>query len=400
MGKFTDTKYINTIDNLVDATKSKLVNPYYIFGDRKPTKVNYYAQNIEKSTLDEASGLYGAHVGKNSPFKFNKINDFLLYGIERITTEYDVSDFGTEASQIAGEAIVLPNTITPRPGDFFSISYVKETVLFKVNSVSPDTLDNGANIYKLEYALELTNAVDKIESQIEKTFNFIPRNVGTDFKTIIESCDYELIDSLESLVELLITYFENIFFDNRLQTFVYNHDGWLMYDPFMIEFMIRNNILNYGEKYIFVSHATYTDKTFAMDYSKTFFYSLEHPTESINCVVNATADLINDPNSLFMTRMEYYYKLRYFDKSPYKTRFAVFDTDVIDHIKNNEMYEKGNKNEFYNLWVAYFNNNKDFIKGNLLENVKSIDYMDNLSHFYALGISIFIIEQYIKMLLS
>ena len=400
MGKFTDTKYINTIDNLVDATKSKLVNPYYIFGDRKPTKVNYYAQNIEKSTLDEASGLYGAHVGKNSPFKFNKINDFLLYGIERITTEYDVSDFGTEASQIAGEAIILPNTITPRPGDFFSISYVKETVLFKVNSVSPDTLDNGANIYKLEYALELTNAVDKIESQIEKTFNFIPRNVGTDFKTIIESCDYELIDSLESLVELLITYFENIFFDNRLQTFVYNHDGWLMYDPFMIEFMIRNNILNYGEKYIFVSHATYTDKTFAMDYSKTFFYSLEHPTESINCVVNATADLINDPNSLFMTRMEYYYKLRYFDKSPYKTRFAVFDTDVIDHIKNNEMYEKGNKNEFYNLWVAYFNNNKDFIKGNLLENIKSIDYMGNLSHFYALGISIFIIEQYIKMLLS
>ena len=57
MGKFTDTKYTNTIDSLVNATKSKLNNPYYKFNDRKPTKVTYYAQNKEMSTLDEASGL-------------------------------------------------------------------------------------------------------------------------------------------------------------------------------------------------------------------------------------------------------------------------------------------------------------------------------------------------------
>ena len=33
MGKFTDTKYTNTIDSLVNATKSKLNNPYYKFND-------------------------------------------------------------------------------------------------------------------------------------------------------------------------------------------------------------------------------------------------------------------------------------------------------------------------------------------------------------------------------
>ena len=154
MGKFTDTKYVNTIDNLVDATKNKLNNPYYIFNNQSPTRVTYYSQNIESSTVDEASGLYEQHIGEMSPFKFNKIKDFIIYGIEKISTEYDVGDSGLEAGQINGSAIILPNTVNPRPGDFFSISYVKENILFKVNGVTSDTLDNGANVYKIEYAVK------------------------------------------------------------------------------------------------------------------------------------------------------------------------------------------------------------------------------------------------------
>ena len=103
MGKFTDTKYTNTIDSLVSATKSKINNPYYIFSDKKPTKVTYYSQNIEKSTLDEASGLYEAHLGGQSPFKYNKISDFIIYGIEKIATDYDLNDNnGIEANDITG----------------------------------------------------------------------------------------------------------------------------------------------------------------------------------------------------------------------------------------------------------------------------------------------------------
>lgn len=400
MGKFSDTKYINTVDKLVEATKEKLVNPYYPFGDKKPTKVNYYSQNIEKSTLDEASGLYGAHVGKNSPFKFNKIIDFLLYGIDRITTDYSVGDYGTESEPINGDAIILPNTITPRPGDFFSISYVKEIVLFKVNEVTPDTLDTGANIYKISYQLELTDSIDGIEAQVEKKFNFIVGNVGTDFKSVIQDCDYDLVNKLGALVDQLIIYFNNIFFDSRLQTFVYNHDGWHFYDPFIIEFFIRNKVLNYGDDYLYVSHALNTRKTFGMDYTKTLFYALENPKDDINCDINATADLISDPNSLFVTRMEYYYEVRYRDNSPYKTRFQIVDPDIIDHIKANKMYNKGDKNEYYNLWIAYFNGNDNFINGDILSLIKKADYMDNLSCFYSLGISIFIIEKYIDSLLS
>lgn len=399
MGKFSDTKYINTIDNLVGATKEKINNPYYIFSDKKPTKVTYYAQNIEMSTLDEASGLYGEHIGADSPFKFNKINDFLLYGIERINVEYEAGEYGVESNPITGSCIILPNTITPRPGDFFSITYIKEAILFKVNAVTTDTLDTGANIYSLEYSLDKIEGIDNIESQVEKSFNFLVNNVGTDFKTIIQDCDYDLIEKIESLIENLIIKFNNIFFNPKLQTFILNHDGWLMYDPFMIEFLRRNNVLSFSDEYIHVSHACETNRTFAMDYMKTIFYCLENPSNNIKCNTIGTADMIRDPNSLFVTRLEDYYWIRHVDRSPFKTRFTLIDMDIIDHINKNIYYEKDNKKEYYNLWIAYFNNNEDIIKGDLISLINNTDYLDNLSCFYALGITIFILERFIKTLM-
>ena len=36
---FTNTTYTNTITNLIQASESKISNPYYKFTDKKPTTV-------------------------------------------------------------------------------------------------------------------------------------------------------------------------------------------------------------------------------------------------------------------------------------------------------------------------------------------------------------------------
>ena len=400
MGKFVNTNYAKTVDNLTKAINNKIDNPYYKFTDQHPSKVTYYNQNIEKSTLDEASGLYEAHISSKSPIIFNKIKDFIIYGLDKVVLEYDAGDFGVEANSAgSGDAIILPNTIEPRPGDFFVLSYLKENLLFKVNGVSIDTLDTGANIYKIEYAAELTNSIENIEKQVDKSFTFLVDNVGTDMKSVISDDDKTYIEKLEVLIENMITIFNNLFFDSRLQTFVYNHDGYHMYDPYMIEFLIRNKILNYGDEYIFVDHATPVNKTFSMDYNRSFFRQLELPDEEINCTGLATADLISDPNSLFVTKLDEYYCVRYLDKTPYKTRFEIFNKDILERVKSGKMYIKGSKNEPYNLWINYFNPSKA-LKGDMVALIRDIDYMDNLSCFYMLPITIFILEKYVEKLLN
>ena len=213
-GRFTNTTYTNTVDSLVQASKGVLNNPYYVFTDKKPTKVTYYKQNLEKSTLDPGSNLNYAHIGQESPIKFTPVE---------------------------GEAVLPPNVIIPTMGDFFSISYLGEDILFKVNNVNNDTLDNGSNLYKINYKLEYTESRAEIEKQVTKTFHCVVNTIGSDFKCIIEETSYQLISILEDTLSEMVDAYQ-IFFNGKVQNFVYKMNGFYFYDSYLIEFMIKNKI--------------------------------------------------------------------------------------------------------------------------------------------------------------
>ena len=97
--------------SLVESYKDRLKNPYYTQTDKKATIVTYYNINKAKSTLDEGLKIEYSRLGKDSPLRFNRIHNFFIYGLERISTQLESGDFGIVASDIEGEAIILPNTI-------------------------------------------------------------------------------------------------------------------------------------------------------------------------------------------------------------------------------------------------------------------------------------------------
>lgn len=396
MGSFTNKQYTNVVDSLVQANASKLNNPYYVFSDKKPTKVVYYKQNLKKSTLDEASQLQYAHVSSESALRYNKIEDFYLYGIDRMSVDYDVGDNGLEANAISGEAYILPNTIEPIAGDFFSITYVKEDLLFKVNSVTPDTLDTGANIYKIEYQLELTNSSENIERQVVDSFKFIVNNIGTEFNSVIKSSDYELTAKLEGLIDNLIDWYIGIFFKPKLQTFVYKYDeAWNFYDPFMIEFMRRHDLMSTSD-YFYVAHQTNLEATFPFEYAKSIFAAIEEKAvKKIANTITCTADMITDINSLFTSRIEEYYQVKYVDNMPFKTRFSIIDYEIADHIKFNKLYDDGDKKSIYNLLISYMNDDENYISDAIIEKIHMMEFDDNKTIFYLIPIYIFIIKNYI-----
>lgn len=392
MGSFSNKTYTNIIDGLVEATNSKINNPYYVFSDKKPTKVTYYRQNAYMSTVDRGSKLQYAHVSKQSALKFNKIIDFVLYGIDKITVDYEVGDDGPEANPISGEAIILPNTIVPYDGDFFSIPYLKEDLLFKVDSITPDTLDTGANFYKIEYHLELINQSSQIESQVSETYNFVVSNAGTDFNCLLTSTQIDMTEKLESLSDQLINFFDGTFYKHQVQTFVYASDRGYIYDPYMIEFIRRNKL--FGSRYI--AHQTITERTFAYNYTKSIFYALEQKDSSLFIQsINVTADLITDINSLFTSRLENYYEVRYTDNGLYKERISILPKELTDAVKSGKTIS-GNKNSFYNLIVNYFNGSESYITDSIVDDIKKLESLDNRTLFYMVIFYIFIIQSYIK----
>ena len=134
----------NIIPNNV---KQILNNPYYLFNDKTASVCTYYNLNTTMTTLDEATRSNYAELTINSPLRFNKVTGFYLYGISKIEPSLDITEYGLEGDNVSGEAIVLPNTVVPYPGDRFTINQLGDKYIFMVTHANPNTLETGSVMY-------------------------------------------------------------------------------------------------------------------------------------------------------------------------------------------------------------------------------------------------------------
>lgn len=398
-GKFINTEHRDNIDHLVDGLKVILQNPYYKWNDKSGTAVQYFNQNKEATTLDQSTKLYYADIGLDSPIKYNVIEDMIIYGIEQIAISMENDEFGPQSSEISGEAIILPNTIIPYVGDYFKIIYAKEDLLFRVIDVTPDTLENGANIYKIQYKLE-SSRIDSIieEENIEDRYNMVVNNLGTGYNAIIRNESYNLIKELDKVLFNLRTYYKSIFYKERVQTFIYLYNGQRFYDPYMIEFLKENKILSGSEDYIYLVQQMKLSSMFPMNYSRSFFKCLEDKDlRRLRCYEHrGVAEYISDPLSIFQTRLENYYEVQHVIPDYNFGILPCFKDDLINAIEENKLLE-GN-DSIYNIIIKFFHNEK--INQKDIDDLDCIDYSDNIIIFYAIPCIIYCIEIFVKSLLQ
>ena len=400
MGNFINTNYNKTIDNLVEGAKSRLNNPFYIYGDRKPTIVTYYNINHNASTLDKGSSTLYDDIGQNSSLRFNKIENFHLYGIEKINVNLDIGEYGLEAP-IEGEALILPNTIVPVPGDMFIINHViDKPYLFMVTGIGIDTLYTGANFYKISYKLTRTDmdALTSLETvQTIKRFTYKAGNVGTTLTPLIESNQAELIDKIEDNIDTLLNYYMNLFYKNSVQNFILEYQHMYLYDPYLIEFMIRNKLFALsGNNYFHVEQAVYIGDTFALEYDHTIFKDIE--IKKSNMRLNSVYPVpVDDPNSLLVDRLESYYKLS--NKVMYKdydNPINWLDMDLLDRVINNELYDEDSNLYYRNLLILYMNNKEFDITDKLMNSIMDIEFNYTKELFYMIPILVFILKSYVN----
>ena len=400
MGNFINTNYNKTIDNLVEGAKSRLNNPFYIYGDRKPTIVTYYNINHNASTLDKGSSTLYDDIGQNSSLRFNKIENFHLYGLEKINVNLDVGEYGLE-SPIEGEALILPNTIVPVPGDMFIINHViDKPYLFMVTGIGIDTLYTGANFYKISYKLTRTDmdALTSLETvQTIKRFTYKAGNVGTTLTPLIESNQAELIDKIEDNIDTLLNYYMNLFYKNSVQNFILEYQHMYLYDPYLIEFMIRNKLFALsGNNYFHVEQAVYIGDTFALEYDHSIFKDIE--IKKSNMRLNSVYPVpVDDPNSLLVDRLESYYKLS--NKVMYKdydNPINWLDMDLLDRVINNELYDEDSNLYYRNLLILYMNNKEFDITDKIMNSIMDLEFNYTKELFYMIPILVFILKSYVN----
>ena len=402
MGKFINTNRKSSVDSLVEGTKQRLDNPYYLSMNKSPLIVTYFNINTLKTTYDPNTGLVEKYIGENSPIRFNKIENMFLYGdVERLTLDLEDGDWGLSSTDIEMELILLPNTIKPYPNDYFYINQVKEKYLFKVTNVATDTFDTGANFYKITCKLDKLN-YETILPQVVEEYTMIVDNFGGNLDTIVNKSDYNLIEILEVFISTLKNYYMALFFDTGVQTFIFHMDGRRFYDPFLIEFLIRNRILEGSDEYQYITQQINLPATFIIDYDKSIFRAVElknkeyfeYDKNTIDFKISRYAHLIDQKFSLLYSRIEDYYVVdEYRFSNPNVTKFSIIDKDAFIDICRDKKNDS-----IYDIFINFLNDiviSKEDL--DLIEN--NIDYANNINIFYYVPMLIFILEDYIKTVL-
>jgi len=404
MGKFINTQYFDNFDALVEMNQELVRNPFYWFNDKKATKVKYYNINNERTTLDPASKLSYTDLGDDSPIRFNVIHDFYIYQFPKAELNFETTDFGLENRPFEGESYIMPNTIVPCDGDFFEVDHVHDsTWLFKVTDVQRDTLDNGNNVYKIGWVLDRTTHREILDNVVEH-YKFVDTVAGTNIKSIVKLERYDLAKIFEETSKNLANYFKDLFWVDRVQTFIYKwYNEYNMYDPFAIEFIIRNRILADTDEYVHVEHQCRVPKTFSIDYNNSMYraFELRDKKKLLTSNYRSQADYIDDLVGIFKTRYEMYWKLNYKcvleENSPLNPKeiIPIIPQKLMDAIQNNDV----ENTICYERIIVKFFNDCDLCKDDL-EALDCIDTTETKYTFYTLILTIFILDFYTKKLLS
>ena len=399
--------------SLVDFQMDLLKNPFFLFNDKKGLPVEYYNLNTTQSQLDQGLKIPYANIGPESPLRFNLVHDFYLFGMERISVQLENGEMGIEGSEISGEAIILPDTIRPYPGDYFTINMTKKKYLFQVRSATIDTLENGGNYYRIDYKLEYLSD-DRLIPLVVNEFNFVSGNIGTNYSPVLSTTGYNLAKILDDTAVLLKQYFRGLFYNNKVQTFTFVYlyevcvnglNSSYFYDPYLIEFIIKNKILaNTGDKYEYIDHKTFPKADFPIKYSKSIWRAIEtKDKDHINsCIISSPGIYIDDPATIFSTRYENYFEMTYENPDPvadrWSSRLSIIPSQVIGHINEGQLFFNSPLSK-YNLLIKYFNDME--INAHDMDPLQRIDsYSNDKDTYYLIPIIIFILEYNIKKIMA
>ena len=412
MGSFISTTYSATTESIVKGYQNRVgsANPYFKFINHKPTQVTYWNINTKKTTLDQGTEQPYDQLTDEDPIRYNRINGFYLYGLGSISADTSIGEYGLEAN-IDGTAYILPNTIIPLEGDYFTINYLlngDKTMLFRVTSTNIDTLENGSNFYKITYKLDQTKTehYEALLKQTIKTFKYIASTAGTNFLALLDEETEQSIQNLFGVLSVLRNYYINLFYRRNIQTFVYPYKdaSMLIYDPYLIEFLIRNKVFDaQGDEYLYISQATFKSSTFAIEYMNTLFINIEQRKRELS--LNTVYPIqICDPNSLLVDRMEEYLELSV-QRQNYNFYDPInfLDMDLFDRIVNGTIYDEEDESlPIYRNIIINFMNKKavNSITSAQLRSLERIHYTRTKDLFYEIPLISHILNTYITDMMT
>lgn len=207
----------------------------------------YFNMNEDATTVDRGLKDIEQIFGKQSPLRYNQIDNFPLYGFNQAnpnnTDENQVEDITVE-----GDCIILPSTIVPHQHDFFIVNHLKMRAFFQVVEVTYDSM-KVEGYYKIRYRLHSTSAETQ-ENLTKQTIGHYKCDlfaVGTQKNPIIKMEDFVRKAQIEDMVNDMITSYRSLYYNEKHNCFLYRDQksGLRWFDLCGNDFIAKNSLMNF-----------------------------------------------------------------------------------------------------------------------------------------------------------
>jgi len=359
-----------------------------------PTFVTYYHKNSLASKSDQGLEAVIEVVGAESPIKFDRIENFTLYGIEELGVNNIVDDeFGID-SEVEGDAVILPDTIKPLPDDFFTIEYNTEKYMFKVTDVQFDKI-NGKKYYKISFMLSREEQ-RMIEEQIETEFVQVSDVFGTEVDSILTKESSLTLQYIDKLYDKMLEFYTTAFMSNSFNVLLYKYNSFNMYNEYIVRFAINTDVLVDRKKVmdtIYIQDILKDNSTFFELYERTIYYALETKNKELLISEDFTLVEINDQTTPFFFDYEDYYQCYYSNLTGLTNTIVPHNLQFIDNVINNELYVDDKEFFIENIIINYFNDNLT-IDEDFLDTINNYNFIPKLSEFLLVPCLLYILKDY------
>lgn len=335
------------VDENITKFEERMNSKVIRFVDHTPVYTEYYHIINTETTTDDGYVDIESLVGARSPIRYQKINQFPLYGIESLVPQIQDADYGLD-STIEGDAIIMPGTIKPLQNSFFIINHVKIPAIFRVTEIAYDNV-RPDNYYQIHFRLEFIDEerIKQLEAKVLEDCECVLENIGSENRCVIKSKDYIQLEKIHTMYSDMVTMYLELFY-NATHNSVLTRYGTKhhLYDPFLSHFININDLFA-RKNSLQSSFLTdqFGDPLFSIKYERSVYRWIEKPTvHDVSRFPYILFPAASNPNSTF--HFYYDYDIIAMDvagycEAPYVNGMEyVFDDKMVEAIQKGE--ETGN----------------------------------------------------------
>ena len=363
MGFKFDEKLL--VNNNIFKYEDKLNSAFTRFLETTPTYVTYYNINTIESTVDLGFANVDEILGPQSPLRFSEVKNLPIYGLDAIQLDVDDVEEGLTSSY-DGELIVLPDTITPYPDDFFILEHKGFDFLFRITGVNYDTIKSN-NFYKLSFTVKYVTPEDsiKILEQVTEKYTCVVGNIGTEDRCIIEDGVYELLQRMQYLYEDICKRYMTFFYNKKYNVIMYYDadDNMGIYDRYLNAFIQKHGLF-YDKETHRAIYLNNEDETccFPLEYDNSLFRTFESRKKIKRYPYNNfKIQEVKNIYSVFRYYSAKVYSVRYRDGKAEYFPHQIIDCMVEGSIPDKTVETDFDYDEADRMLVKYMNDQIDTI---------------------------------------